>query len=358
MINLVPLLSYRTKTKNISNVIWSPDGEYLALVSRTDRSLDLVQSRTGQEVYHGVQEISIHTAAWSPDSRLLALGGKDASSHKVSDAGIGGMLLFDVHRQQVVQTFTSIEAVSALAWSAHNPFMSRAAREVTVWEREQWKKISTIQAKDSCAANYAGWLQDGQHLLVAWTTQGQEIERTFTIYEATTGKHIDSIEVDKSPRTDDASLRDAMAIRSLALAPTGTALAVAGVWSAVENDPEAPLLGIISLIDLATGQERRLAAGIFGRSLRGPFTESICWSYDGRLLTTSGWLSRQAAFLIFDAATGNAVDFTVAGQRSGPTMAQNVPAIRALAWSPGDNRLAVATSEICDIYQAVEDLSV
>jgi WD40 repeat protein len=359
MTKLVPKLHYRAKTKQISDIVWSSDGEHLAIISRQDQLLEIIQSRRAHQVSHGVHGMSINSVVWSPENTFIALGGGEALGEAESTMRIrrrSGVLVLDVNKQQVVRTFATPEVVSSLAWSPHNTFMSIAARDVIVWEVEQNKEISKIRAKDGLAARYVGWFQDSRHILVAWSARRQEIERTFTIHEAATGKHISSIEVDKSPRERREPLRSAMGIRSLALAPMGTSIAVSGVCLAVEDDPEAPLVGIISLIDLVTGQERQLAAGIFGRIRWGPFTESISWSHDARFVAAFGWLQSSDTFIILDVTTSNVVvDFTVEGeQQLEPVAKQNSPSVRALAWSPVDYRLAVATSEACRTYQAQE----
>lgn len=341
---------YRAKTKQISNIAWSSDDEYLAIISRQDQSLEILQTRGAVLVSHGIHGISINSVAWSPDNRFIAIGGGEAASTVRSRSGV---FVIDANTQQVVRALAIPEAVRSLAWSPHNMLMGIAARDVTVWNVGQQKGISNIRAKDGFVASYVGWLQDSRYILVAWSIRGQEIERALTIHEAATGKYISSIEVDKSLEERGEPPRSAMSIRSLAVAPMGNSIAVSGVCLAVEGDPEAPLMGLISLIDLATGQERQVATGIFGRVRRGPFTESISWSHDARFITTSGWLQSSNTFIILDVATGNTVgDFTVEGEPFEPADRQGAYAVKSLAWSPVDYRLAVATSDACRIYQA------
>ena len=348
----VPMLHYHTKTKHIRDIAWSPDGEHLAIISHNDHSLEIIHSRSAHEIYHGVYGTGIHAVAWSPDNTSIARGSGDAPGETEStllSSRKHEVLVLDVHKHRIVRTLATPEAVSALAWSPLNRYISIAARDTIIWDVEQQQEISRIRAKDGLAASYVAWLQDSRYLLIAWSARRYEIERTLTIHEATTGKHISSIEVDTSPKD---SLRSAMSVRSLAVAPTGTSIAVAGVCRAVEDDPEAPVLGIVCLIDLATGQERQIGAGIFGRIRRGPFTEAICWSHDGRYIATSGWLHNSDTCSIVD-VTGNdrGIDVTVEGE---PVGQRNSPAIKALAWSPIDYRLAVATSDACLIYHVQE----
>lgn len=338
---------YRTKTKQISNIAWSQDGEHLTIISHQDQSLEIIQTREVVPVSYGIHSMSINSVAWSPDNSFIAIGGGEAESTVRSRSGV---FVIDVNTQQIVRVLAIPEAVRSLAWYEGTMLMGIAARDVTVWNVGQQKEISNIRAKNGFAASYVGWLQGGRYILVAWSIRGQEIERTLTIHEAATGKYISSIEVDKSLEERGEPPRSAMSIRSLAIAPMGNSLAVSGVCLAVEGDPEAPLMGIISLIDLSTGQERQVAAGIFGRIRRGPFTESISWSHDAGFIAASGWLQSSNKFIILDVATGN---FTVEWEELGLEDKQNVQ-VKALAWSPVDYRLAVATSDACRIYQIQE----
>lgn len=351
MTKLAPLLHYHAKTKKISHLAWSSDGERVAISSRADQTLALIQSRSAQEISSASHRMSINTVAWSPDDAFLALGGSEALGAAeppvLPTRSRGALVVLDVHRQQIIRAFATTEAVNALAWSPDHLWLAIAARDVTVWDVRQQKEISKIGAENGLAASSVGWVQDGRHVLVAWSASGSAIERTLTIHAAATGKQTTSIEVDKGPWED----REPMTLCSLALAPMGTSIAVSGAYAAVKDDPEAPIYGIIHLIDLVTRQERQLAAGMHGRRVWGPFIQSLSWSHDGRLLAASSGLDD--TFVMFDVSTRNRIATgTVEKGPLEPAQKQTVHAVQVLAWSPVDDRLAVATSHGCTIYQA------
>jgi eukaryotic-like serine/threonine-protein kinase len=276
-------------------VCWSKDGNSLISGSRdqTIKQWD-VNTETGPRILVGAW-----FAAWSPDNRLLAVGGKsgkgDLKTIEVYDAATGQQI-FRVPSDQK-------SGFSSVAWSPDGNTLAIGFGEpgglgepgaLGVWN------VSTRQSVWRVPAHAEGT----RH--VAWSNNGRLIvsaggDRLAQVWSADSGKLLQTLKGHQFPLT------------SVAFSPDGKRIASASVSREVKV------------------WEWETARKVFEFQRPGSFESdgqpSVSWSPDGRQLAAG---CSTGEILIWDTATGREIR----------TLQGHTAHVRALAWSPDGKRIA------------------
>jgi tetratricopeptide (TPR) repeat protein len=157
---------------------WAPDGQYLAVISKGDKSdnggvrdqqhLHVIRASDGSRIlkYHlsGVEWLGggITSVAWSDDSNLIALG-----SH------LGDVEIFDLSsRQAVARSKMFSSPVKSIAWGLGNQRLACGSEhgEVKICVADQCQDLLTFNLPVGRVTQLA-WSHDGQRLAAA-TNEG------------------------------------------------------------------------------------------------------------------------------------------------------------------------------------------
>ena len=121
--------------KKINCVAWSPDGQFLASISR-ERTIHLWDTRTGR-IQHTFEGNVSHSAAWSPDGKLLAAG------------GVYHITLWDVETGEVYwssRPLAPAKAIKSIAWSPDGQTLALGSDDgfVRLWNVESKEFLQSL----------------------------------------------------------------------------------------------------------------------------------------------------------------------------------------------------------------------
>ncbi len=324
-----PLCTLRGPTRSIVAACHSPDDLWLASSDQTG-TVHLWDARTGQlhKTFDplGTKKSSL---AFSPDSKLLAVGGPDRIHVHLVDSGKLIHSIAVKHTQVLGISFRSDG--KRLCAALHDLSAAR------IWDTRTWEDVLTVQVTPDTFVWDACFSPDGTRLALALH------DRTVRIWNAETGapEHI--------------FRGHAKGVFKVAFTPDGTQLisqAMDGtvkVWDAV-SDPEATILRDDSEITwqahfspdgrhLACVGERwfrlippRSGAEIWKVMVPKNRPTTLAFRPDGQQIATG---NRQGEIVLWDAETGRAVR-TIASASSG---------IRHLSYHPNGQSLLAFTGD-------------
>jgi WD40 repeat protein len=278
--------TYRGHTgSRIAGVCWSPDGRRLASAERgwnaEIKVWQLDHAPQPRTLDLGEDAKGHLDLAWSPDGRQLAGALRDGTV-RLWDAATGGP-------RASLRGHTG--PVQLVRWSPDGSQLASAGRDATVrrWDAATGRLLATYPG-GSRSVDWLAWSPDGRQLLV------NAKDDKVTFWDVATG----------TARA--AAFRGAGA----AWSPDGSRLAVGASYK-------------ISLVDAATGQvQTEWATAYVHRNLP-------VWSPDGRSIA---------------ALTDYGVEvWTVATSRPAFAPLVHTQPVRALAWSPDSQQLAVGTAD-------------
>ena len=326
------------------NMALAPDGDQLATVDGDNRIRLWRVGSTAEVVKIGVQEGRIHSAAFSPDGKLLAAGSPGA--------GEGDIRLFDAATGELrEQLHTVEERVHDLAFTVDGDRLVSAGLRsgLTLWEvdtREEIRKFASpvgpvyTVAMNPTGGSFAAGGEAGE----VWV---YELSRTAPVARLTThegpvadlafspdGRWIGSAGHDGVVRLWD--WRGDEGGKSVVLAGhtnwvTGVAFSPDGGWVATASKD-----GTAKLWNAATGEVLRELHG------HEAWVNKIAFSPDGRLLLTGG---DDATARLWDARTGRLVQ----------VLKSDTPVFE-LGFSPDGKRFFINERQRAAIYPVVEDL--
>jgi WD40 repeat protein/serine/threonine protein kinase len=270
-------------------VCWSKDGNSLISGSRdqTIKEWD-VNTETGPRILVGAW-----FAAWSPDSRLLAVGGK---------SGKGDLKTIDVYDATTGQQIFRVPSdqksgFSSVAWSPDGNTLATGFGDpggVGVWNVSTRQSVWRVPAHAEGTRNVA-WSNNGRLIVSAG------VDRLAQVWSADSGKLLQTLKGHQFP------------LSSVAFSPDGKRLASASFSREVKV------------------WEWETARKVFEFQRPGSFESdgqpSVSWSPDGRQLAAG---CSTGEILIWDDATGREIR----------TMQGHTSHVRALAWSPDGKRIA------------------
>ncbi|HEY0484424.1 MAG TPA: hypothetical protein VGD37_43185 [Kofleriaceae bacterium] len=364
----------------VTAVAWRPDGRQLATASEdgTARVWDAVsgQALTLLLAHHG----RVTAVAWRPDGRQLATASEDGTA-RVWDAVSGQALTLLKHQ----------DGVTSVAWDRRGTRLATASMDRTaqVWDAVSGEPLTSF--KHAAAVLVVAWNSDGTRLATAsedhtarvWdAVRGEAVTpplahraEVWAVAWSPDGTRVATASEDRSARVWDAvsglpvtpRLAHQSAVDAVAWSPDGRWLATASwdhtarVWDAVGGQPVTPPLahqgGVLAVAwspdgeRVATGSEDKIARvwNAFGGKLMTPplahqeGVRVVAWSPGGRFVATG---SDDNSVQLWEPATGHAMTLLRHGEVAAGTPATGpAAAIRALAWSPNGQRLAIASDD-------------
>lgn len=315
----------------ITDLQFSPDGRYLAMVS-VDGLLKVVDVRMGKEwrSYHGATG-PLHVVAWSPDGRQIAAAGFDKTVH-----------LWDLATGAELATLPGHSGwIQSLAFAPDGRHLASAAslndHVVAVWDLEQ-RRLRHALTHDKAVHDLA-WTRDGRALVTAT----DEV----VVWNLDNGGRLGEIAVD--PR--------GAAQRALRPSPDGKLLAIDGAgetvhvydtssWAEAVRLPASALIGwqpdgalVVHRGGEVARVEPRSGKRLAGWQAPDLKVRKAELAHDGRLGATVDNMEVQ----LFDAATGAAVrTVRSAFWRQVGAHVGNADDLLHVAWSPRAPVIATA----------------
>jgi WD40 repeat protein/formylglycine-generating enzyme required for sulfatase activity len=324
-----PRLSWKAHDQNVFRMLFSPDGRWLATVSR-DQTAKLWDVNSGEEVHslkgHNWEVI---WADFSPDSQLLATACRSGRV-KLWDVASGRQVRsFDAHGGDVRCVSFNSDG-NQLATTGHDNL-------VRIWNTANGQEINTLKG-------HSGW---GLHL--NWSPKGEWIasgsmDKTVKIWDAATGKEL--LSLSGHPNY----------VAGVFWSPDGTRLASTSndtvrVWR-VSNGKELYVLrgytnpcwspdsrklvcyGIdasVTVIDGESGKPLQTLTGHVGTS------GSAVYSPDGTKISST---SSDNTVWVWEAKTGRPI-YTFWGHRSAPKFIKFSPDGKQVVSCVGDGTIKV-----------------
>lgn len=314
--------------KEVLGIAWSPDGRRLASAS-WDQTVRIWDAKTGNEIFkcegHSGE---VFCVAWSPDGNTIASGGHDFAIHTWSAIDGTPKSVLTGHE----------DTVTSLDWSPDGRQLASSARDATIriWEVATETAVLTLPGHFNWV-NKVAWKPDGSQLASASNDQtlriwdpksGQELLRLLghsegvsSVSWSSDGLRLASSGDDQTVRiwsaTDGAEVANlrghAAPLTTVAWRPNSDQLASSGydhavkVWDA-SIAPEVPLL---------TGHEKNIV--------------SLAWRHHDSTLCAS---ADEAGFVKV---------WSVRSRKLQWACRADDQQVLALAWHPGDARLAAAS---------------
>jgi WD40 repeat protein len=174
---------------------WSPDGQSLAIANRRHDYL-IIEAATGKEVRRLVADAGleqkkreISALVWSPDGSRIA-GGRMDGAIRVWDASTGGIIASVPAPPDDPTKGTYENMIAALAWSPDSRRLASGStdRALRIWDPATGKLVTE-------SARHAGWIGG-----VAYSPDGTRIatgseDRTVRIWDAENARELLSLPV-------------------------------------------------------------------------------------------------------------------------------------------------------------------
>jgi WD40 repeat protein len=225
--------TFETPSDILNCIAFSHDGRLIAgaggvLFSPDDderNMIDLWDMSTGAKLrmFKGQRTETIHSIAFSPDNRLLAIGGSISTTPGLSE---GEVRVWEVASGRQLYAVAGLQHVYSVAFSRDSRVLASGGRDegtVTLWDAPTGKELRTL-AGHSGHVQSALFSPDGKTLM-----SGGE-DKTIRLWDYATGKEI-------------SRLVGHYSVGSMAVSPDGRTLA--------SNSADRT----IKLWDLSTGQE-------------------------------------------------------------------------------------------------------
>jgi RNA polymerase sigma factor (sigma-70 family) len=281
-----------------SVIVFSPDGKTVAVAAggQKNKTVHLWDVATGKEVRQFQSEWGICSLAFSPDSKILAVGGMlDIGNISKDIEETRPIHLWDVSSGREVHRLPGhVDSVFSLAFSADGKRLLSAGSTAVmkVWDVATGKEVVPLTEHEGWV-NSVAFSPDGRHL----ASGGQD--GTIRLWEPATGKLVRVFEGGVRPR-----------LLHLAFAPDGRTL--------ISDRPD----GSLRVWDVAAGRQiRQLKVGEEG------YPCLFAYSSDGRTLAVR---NKDCTVRLLDAATGAEKRQLSGGMKYGTS----------LCFSPDDRKLA------------------
>jgi WD40 repeat protein/uncharacterized caspase-like protein len=144
-------------TGGIVEIMWSPDGRYVTTLgsSADDGRLLIWEPRSGR-VLADLKPAPLNCFAWSPDSRMIAVGRKDNRAS-----------VWDTRTGQYIAELKHPSEVREISFSPSGKHLSTlTGRGVTVWDCKRWQSLIELDSNRG-ARPPMKWSPGGRYLVTA-----------------------------------------------------------------------------------------------------------------------------------------------------------------------------------------------
>jgi WD40 repeat protein len=168
----------QSSTGFVDNIVWSPDSKQIA--AGDDKGvLRVWDVASGKQVFsQPIHTNNIDATAWSPDGKMIATGGWD-NKIRVVEAATGSVMM----------EFTDTSYVESVAWSADSKFLASGglSNMVYIFDVTKGKELFKLAGHKN-SVKQVGWSPDGKFVASV------AADDTVRIWDAATGKMSQALE--------------------------------------------------------------------------------------------------------------------------------------------------------------------
>lgn len=170
-VGIKPCFAHKIDTGQFTKIVWSPDGQLLALITSENRVL-ILQSDTGH-LYRELKVAGVHNIAWSPNSQLLATD-TDGSKIQLWDIAAG-------NQKWKYEGHTDI--ISGMTWSPNGQIFASGSkdRKILLWNPERHQGLRVLVDLTGPVQGLS-WSPNG-HKIASWSN-----DTTIRIWNTDTGE--------------------------------------------------------------------------------------------------------------------------------------------------------------------------